>query len=304
MAESSRSYRTATAFRRALEDRLKATQVESRLPLDRLRKQAAAQRLLARIDLSAPPGAWALKGGLAMIVWVGEHARATKDADATWRADRDALHRTLDAVMQMRLEDHFTFEIGTAQDISAEGPEGGLRFPIVVRLAGREFERLHLDVNLVPGDPRPLTTHVLRNAFGFAGLPDVPVPMIRAEQQLAEKLHAYARRYGTAESGRARDLYDMLVLAAFVELPTAGDIALACRQTFDLRNTTWPPTLTPPPHTWEPAWSGSTGFAATHAAPWRTLDAAFIALQAFWGPLIAESAPADARWNSQDWSWR
>jgi hypothetical protein len=36
------------------------------------------------------PGSWALKGGIAMIARVGERARATSDADATWRADEQS----------------------------------------------------------------------------------------------------------------------------------------------------------------------------------------------------------------------
>lgn len=80
-----KAYATPEAFRRALEDRLNAVYRQTGLPLDRLRKQAAAQRLLARLVEAAPEGSWALKGGLAMIAWIGPAARATRDADTTWR---------------------------------------------------------------------------------------------------------------------------------------------------------------------------------------------------------------------------
>jgi hypothetical protein len=58
-----RRYTDAAGLRRALEDRLKTRSAHSGMPLDRLRKEAALQRLLARIAVAAPEGSWALKGG-------------------------------------------------------------------------------------------------------------------------------------------------------------------------------------------------------------------------------------------------
>jgi len=80
-----RAYVSPAAMRAALEQRLLARSRSTRLPLDRLRKEVAIQRLLARIEAEAPTGSWALKGGIAMIARVGDRARATSHADATWR---------------------------------------------------------------------------------------------------------------------------------------------------------------------------------------------------------------------------
>jgi hypothetical protein len=84
-----RHYSSPAAMRTALEQRLRDRHASTNLPLDRLRKEAALQRLLARIAAVAPADSWALKGGIAMIARVGERARATADADATWRADQE-----------------------------------------------------------------------------------------------------------------------------------------------------------------------------------------------------------------------
>jgi len=92
-----RTYASATGMRTALEQRLRDRHSATKLPLDRLHKEVALQRLLARISAAAPAGSWALKGGIAMIARVGERARATADADATWRAGR-SLSRSLTAV--------------------------------------------------------------------------------------------------------------------------------------------------------------------------------------------------------------
>lgn len=78
-----RAYADAAAFRRALEDRLRRRRDETGLPLDRMRKEVAAQRFLARLAQAGPADGWVLKGSLAIIAMVGEHARATRDADIT-----------------------------------------------------------------------------------------------------------------------------------------------------------------------------------------------------------------------------
>jgi hypothetical protein len=61
-------YATAAAFRRALEDRLQDIAGKEGVDLQRLRRQVAFDRLLARLFQAALPRAlpWVLKGGYAM----------------------------------------------------------------------------------------------------------------------------------------------------------------------------------------------------------------------------------------------
>lgn len=127
------SYWDARAFRVALEDRLRRQARATGRPLDRLRKEAAAQRLLARLVAVSPERSWILKGGLALMARMGDRARATRDADATWRMGVHALQATLEDVVELDPGDWFRFEIGRARSLQAEGDEGGLRFPIVSR---------------------------------------------------------------------------------------------------------------------------------------------------------------------------
>ncbi len=56
------SYSSATAFRQALEDRLKAEALHTGVPYDRLRKEAAFHRLLARLQRVAPQDRRASEG--------------------------------------------------------------------------------------------------------------------------------------------------------------------------------------------------------------------------------------------------
>lgn len=293
-------YAAADAMRRALEDRLKARARSGVVPLDRLRKEAAFQRLLARIAAAAPEGSWALKGGMAMIARAASRARATVDVDATWRTDASGLGSMLEAAATLDLDDYFQFLIGKPTPIQGEGPEGGLRFPVEARLAGRLFESLRLDINVLPDDPRPLENVALRNLFDFAELPAVVVPAIPPAQQLAEKLHAYTRDYGRQDNTRAKDLYDMLLIAAELPMPSLGDLTEACIATFELRTTAWPPTLNPPPVGWEQPWSS---FVRDYGAPFATLEEAFSALAAFWGPVLGGEVPPGSIWNGATWRW-
>jgi len=79
------TFRTATDFRKSLETRLKNIANTTGRPLQRLRKQVAFDRLLARL-LSMDQPRFFLKGGYAMELRITE-ARATKDIDLT------SLHR-------------------------------------------------------------------------------------------------------------------------------------------------------------------------------------------------------------------
>jgi len=56
-------YASSAAFRQALETRLRTQSIETGMPLVRLRKLIAFDRLLARLA-EAQPNAWVLKGGL------------------------------------------------------------------------------------------------------------------------------------------------------------------------------------------------------------------------------------------------
>ncbi len=116
------------------------------------------------------------------------------------------LHDMLDRASVLDLNDNFEFIIGRGKPLQAEGPEGGLRFPVTARMASKVFEQLRLDVNLVDRDPRPVEEITLRNLLDFAGIPPVTVPAIRPEQQLAEKVaRLRARLIGETRSGEIWD---------------------------------------------------------------------------------------------------
>lgn len=295
-------YRTSAAFRAALEQRLRTDGQVSGVPLNRLRKEAAFHRLLARLHSTAPD-LWALKGGQSLIARLGIEVRATKDVDANWRATRRELEDTLSAVEDLDLGDWFNFRIGDAHLLQGEGEHGALRYAVSATLDGRVFEHVSLDVNIVgPTDLRPIEiVRSRRNPFAFIDEPPLEIPMVLPAQQLAEKLHAYTRRYHDEQaSSRAKDLFDMLVIAEQIELPNATDLGAAAQETFDLRKTTWPPELHEPPPDWARPWAG---FIADYSLPYGDLVSAFSALKEFWMPILTAAAPSAAVWRADKWRW-
>ena len=79
-----RQYKSAGAFRVALEARLAAHARAEKTDLQRLRRQVAFDRFLARLFSKGPTAAypWVLKGGYAMELRI-RTARTTKDIDLT-----------------------------------------------------------------------------------------------------------------------------------------------------------------------------------------------------------------------------
>ena len=255
-----RKYASATAFRIALEDRLKRMALEEGLDLQRLRRQAAFDRLLCRL-FAAPDAPWLLKGGYAMELRL-KTARTTRDIDLALRrlpvasADWDA--NVLDVLESLReagnldLEDFFTFVFGNAmQDLDA-APYGGARFPVDARLASRTFAKFHLDVSTGDVLREPYEALAGRDWLGFAGIKATTFPAVSPEEQFAEKLHAYTLPRVGRENTRVKDLVDLVLLIERTKLDPAR-LPKAIHETFQRRKTHNLPSPLPAP---PPSWAG------------------------------------------------
>ena len=215
-----RKYASATAFRVALEDRLKKLAQEDGLDLQRVRRQAAFDRLLCRL-FAEPDAPWLLKGGYAMELRL-KTARTTRDLDlamrrlplasADWDANVSDVLESLREAGNLDLHDYFTFVFGNAtQDLDA-APYGGARFPVDARLAGRTFAKFHLDVSTGDVLREPYETLSGRDWLGFAGIASAKFPAVSPEEQFAEKLHAYTLPRAGRENTRVKDLVDLVLL--------------------------------------------------------------------------------------------
>lgn len=258
-----KKYATAAAFRRALEDRFQDIAGKESVDLQRLRRQVAFDRLLARLFQAAQPGAlpWVLKGGYAMELRI-KAARTTKDIDLTMRSVSSPSEKQDDkknlAVLERLQEasgftsdDFFVYTIGEPiADLDA-APYGGARFPVEARLDGRIFVGFHLDVGIGDAVMEPLEVIEGRDWLGFAGIASPSLYLIPREQQFAEKLHAYTLPRQGAANTRVRDLVDMVLLIQSATLDR-NKVTEAIRITFERRKThTLPNVLPVPPADWQ-----------------------------------------------------
>lgn len=256
-------YATAAAFRRALEDRLQDIAGKESVDLQRLRRQVAFDRLLARLFQMGQPLAppWVLKGGYAMELRI-KAARTTKDIDLTMpsalspgekKGDKKNL-AVLDKLQEsaaFRSDDFFVYTIGEPISDLDAAPYGGARFPVEARLDGRVFVGFHLDVGIGDAVMEPLEVIEGRDWLGFAGIASPSLYMIPREQQFAEKLHAYTLPRKGAANTRVRDLVDMVLLiqSGTLEKVRVGE---SIRVTFERRKThSMPSTLPAPPADWQ-----------------------------------------------------
>ena len=255
---SPRTYATAGAFRRALEERLKRASLTDQIDLNRLRRQVSFDRLLARL-FREDPAPWVLKGGYALELRF-KAARSTVDIDLTLQRvvtatsasgdTNQVVREMLQNVTDVPLGDWFEYVIGPPiMDLTA-APYGGARYPVEARMDERIFSRFHLDAGIGDVVMQPLDTIVCRDWLGFAGIESSRVRMIAREQQFAEKIHAYTLPRSAANS-RVKDLVDLALLIGSDGLNTQR-ILDALHLTFERRGTHDLPTgLVPPPADWK-----------------------------------------------------
>lgn len=248
---SERKYVTGRALRTALEERLKRIALEEGVDLQRLRRQVAFDRFLARV-FPRIGADWILKGGYAMELRF-QTARATRDLDFTARTVQsvtgDGLLKQLQDAGAADAGEFFRYRIGEPTMDLDGAPYGGARYPVEAIMDGRTFVKFHLDVGIGDVVIDPPEHARMRDWLGFAGIAPPAVPMIQREQQFAEKLHAYTLPRTTPNS-RVRDLVDMVLLIQSGTLES-GRVVQALRATFGRRAThSVPEALIPPPGEW------------------------------------------------------
>jgi len=284
-----KKYATATAFRRALEDRLQDIAGKESVDLQRLRRQVAFDRLLARLFRVGEPLSplWVLKGGYAMELRI-KAARTTKDIDLTMRGvlspdekkdDKKnlAVLEKLQEAAAFSIDDFFVYTIGEPISDLDAAPYGGARFPVEARLDGRVFVGFHLDVGIGDAVMEPLEVIEGRDWLEFAGIASPSLHMIPREQQFAEKLHAYTLPRKGASNTRVRDLVDMVLLIQSGTLKSY-EVYEAVRLTFDRRGThTLPEALPKPPSDWKKPYDAL----AKECGLWGGVDGAFAILNTY-----------------------
>lgn len=262
--ESRRSGRPKTPKTKARLERLVTDwQKSCGQPVARLNLRIAAMMIagaLARVVSPDDRAAFAIKGGIAMELRLGDRARATRDIDLVLRGDTDRLADLLDAGLGEPYNG-FAFrrrEIGDhpvrpdvkqveVQVLFARKVLCTPKLEIAPAETGRE------EFAALPGAPL--------DAVGLDG-PEL-VQVLATPWQIAQKLHAVTERYPTGrENPRVRDLVDIQLLEATD--PDIRKVRDACEQVFASRGQhLWPPDLEGPT-----SWTaGYEALATTLASP-------------------------------------
>lgn len=220
-------YATAASFRTSLETRLGKRAREQGKDVNRLRMQVAFERFLARVFQHQE--AWVLKGGYALEVRLHERARSTVDLDLGATSQADFL-TVLQGAVSVPMDDYFEFTV-RGQGANLRGPpEGGQRFHVEARLAGRTFARFHVDLGLgdvLTSEPEWIEGQV---DLDFAELPRTRLRVYPLATHFAEKVHAFTRPRETQT--RVKDLVDLALLLT-LGLPADESTLTAMHATFE-----------------------------------------------------------------------
>ncbi len=216
------------------------------MSLVRLRKGVVFDRLLARL-VAAGTEPWVLKGGLALDYRLGERARTTKDMDLMGPPSEDAATEAMIAAQSVDLDDHFSFTIERTARLEQLVDGAAVRYRATASLAGRLFDQVPVDVGF--DQPTPFEPDMIHGTdlLAFADIPAILVAVLSLEIHVAEKLHAYTRRYadGRQASTRVKDLVDLALIASEAQID-ASRLRTAIVATFDRRAAQAVPDLVPP----------------------------------------------------------
>ena len=295
-----RTYASPTAFKQALEQRLRAS-VASGTAFARKRQFLVFDRFLARV-VALLGDAVTLKGGLVLELRL-RRARTTKDIDLRMTGSPEGLLGKLRAAGRMELGDFMTFELSPDDDLPEIRNEGtqydGLRFRAECRLAGKAYGQ-PFGVDVAFGDPMLGEPEVKRadDLLSFAGVPPPELRLYPLETHIAEKLHAYTMPR-TRPNSRVKDLPDLALLATAQPIE-ARRLRQALEQTFAFRKThALPAELPEPLRTWESPYAA---IAREDELAWQSLDDVTAAARSFLNPVLGSGL--DATWKPGTWEWR
>lgn len=243
------------SVRKSIEAHLKTQSANTGIEQHKLRRQFTLSRFLARVFATDPDG-WILKGGTGMMVRL-PNARHSKDIDLLATRTSDAI-ASLRAVGQDDF-DHFRFDIISERQLAEDR---GTTLSVAARLGTQVFDKFSIDivehervlVGEIEGHPLPL----LLNTEDFRE--DVTIRLYPLADQIADKLCAMYEvrtdnRGRTRESGRYRDLVDLLLISQNLSIDLAATVEATNAERLRRNIEQLPAALVSPGDTWRANWS-------------------------------------------------
>ena len=281
----SAQYATATAFRRAVEDRLKREAKARGRPLEELRREFLFQRFLALV-FSAPDRPWVLKGGASLLMRLAG-ARFSRDLDLFHLGEvgPEQAIAELRELTASREGDHLTFVVEDAVTYSTANPVVEIK---VTSYIGAKYGSFPIDLSTdlhIVAKPDLVRPNPVVEVPGMQELPEVvvyPLP-----DQVADKVCAMYERHGDTgnQSSRFRDLVDLALIVSRCELDgRLTSVAVASekrRRRMDL-----PVAMISPGPQW-PAGYASNVRKSRLAAELQHMDAALVLVAGCLDPILA-----------------
>jgi predicted nucleotidyltransferase component of viral defense system len=257
-----KKYKSANAFKMAIQDKLRAISQDTTVSVSRLSRQVAYTHLLARLfkENNVP---WVLKGGHALELRL-QQSRATKDVDLALKeatffagdaAERlTAIKEELIKKARIDLNDFFEFLISGPKMELENAPDGGARFAVEAKIDGKIFSTFDLDIGIGDTWIEPHDLLELKNHLDFTGFVTPKIKTVSVEQHFAEKIHAYTVPRDGRSNSRVKDLVDLYLLVK-EDLMDKKLLKAALKKTFERRKThVVPGDLVAPPKDWEGPW--------------------------------------------------
>lgn len=179
-----------------------------------------------------------LKGGIAIELRLHHRARATKDVDAIFFGEADALEKDLDEALSEPYAG-FTFQ---RHEVEEFGDDRFRRVNVKLFYRGRSWATLKLEVAQRESAKidAEVVTAIPLDEFGLLG-PEM-VPCLSTRFQIAQKIHAVTEQFEDRHNDRFRDLIDLILLRGISE--DRQPIREACVEIFEVREKhAWPPDL-------------------------------------------------------------
>jgi predicted nucleotidyltransferase component of viral defense system len=255
-------YKSASAYRMAIQEKLKNISRNENIDILRLYRQVAYTHFLARLfqNNKVP---WVLKGGHALELRL-QRSRATKDVDLALKEASffegsvrlTLLKEELIKNARVQLDDYFEFQISGPKIELLNAPYGGARFGVVALIDGKKFSSFDLDIGIGDVWIEPHDNLDLKNHLEFTGFNPPQIKTVSVEQHFSEKIHAYTLPRDGHFNSRVKDLVDLYLLIEQDEMDK-GELKSALEKTFDRRKThDLPMELTPPLKEWSGPWEG------------------------------------------------
>jgi len=227
------------------------------LPMGRVQRYVGVSvtvEILGKLADDAGPR-FLVKGGSALELRLGlSRSRTSKDLDGVFRGDFDDFFSAAQLALRSGWAG-FTGRATEPEEILVPGmPVRPRRFAVKLEYHGRSF--VTVPVEVAPDEAGLAAEHDPVQPFELDGLTALglprpePIPCITIRWQLAQKLHACTDPLdGLSRNDRARDLPDILILAALISDDHLPAVREACLAVFAARKGhAWPPLLIIQPH--------------------------------------------------------